>query len=296
MQFDPHHLSALSCVLRLGSFEAAASELCVTPSAVSQRIKALEEKIGTVLINRGTPCTGTETGLRLAKHAEDIGLLEAQLSKDLALETGSSSARIRIAVNADSVDAWFIRALARTEGLLFDLVIDDQDHSADWLKRGEVSAAICASDKPVPGCDVIDLGSMRYIATASPAFMEQWFPDGPTPEALGRAPCLTFGPKDMLQRQWVAQNVGKRINMPTHFIPSCSAFLQATRSGLGWGMNPFGMIRGPLRRGRMVPLLPNTPFDVPLTLQISRVMAPALETLKDAIVSQAKDALALTED
>jgi LysR family transcriptional regulator (chromosome initiation inhibitor) len=291
MQFDPHHLSALSCVLRLGSFEAAATELCVTPSAVSQRIKALEEKVGTVLINRGAPCTGTDTGMRLAKHAEDIGLLEAQLSKELLLDGGQNPTRIRIAVNADSVDSWFTKALSKTEGLLFDLVIDDQDHSADWLKRGEVSAAICASDKPVAGCDTVELGSMRYVATASPAFVKRWMPDGPTVEALSKAPCLTFGPKDMLQRQWVAQNIGKRVNMPTHFVPSTHAFAQAARNGLGWGMNPLSMIRGPLRRGRMVPLIPDTPLDVPLTLQVSRVMAPALKSLTDAIVEVSRHAL-----
>ncbi|MFT7593531.1 MAG: LysR family transcriptional regulator (chromosome initiation inhibitor) [Paracoccaceae bacterium] len=146
MQFDPHHLAALAAVLRRGSFDAAAADLSVTPSAISQRIKALEDRVGTSLIHRGSPCTGTPAGVRLAKHAEDVGLLEAQLSRDLSLGDTSGPGRLRIALNADSLATWFVAALAAVPDVLFDLVIDDQDHSADWLKRGEVSAAISATD------------------------------------------------------------------------------------------------------------------------------------------------------
>ena len=161
MQFDPNHLAALSAILRCGSFEQAAAELAVTPSAISQRIKALEEKVGSALILRGSPCTGTEIGARLAKHAEDVGMLETQLSRDLKLDQGQSPMRLRIAVNADSLATWFLPALAAVPDVSFELVIDDQNHSADWLRRGEVSAAVTATGKPVTGCDSLPLGALR---------------------------------------------------------------------------------------------------------------------------------------
>ena len=291
MQFDPHHLAALAAVLRRGSFEAAASDLSVTPSAISQRIKALEDRVGTSLIHRGSPCTGTAAGLRLAKHAEDVGLLEGQLSRDLSLGETTTPARLRIAVNADSLATWFVAALAGAPDLLFDLVIDDQDHSADWLKRGEVSAAVTASGKAVTGCDATPLGAQRYVATASPAFMARWFGDGVTATALQAAPCLTFNTKDALQRGWIADTFGQRISPPTHFLPSTQAFVEAARAGMGWGMNPEPLVRGHIRNGRLVPLVANATLDVPLTWQISRIMAPALEPLTKAVRKAAQKGL-----
>lgn len=291
MQFDRHHLAALSAVLRLGSFEAAAAELSVTPSAISQRIRALEDRVGASLINRGTPCTGTPPGLRLAKHAEDVGLLESQLSRELALEDGAGPGRLRIAVNADSLATWFVAAMAAVPDVLFDLVIDDQDFSADWLKRGEVSAAVCATGKPVTGCDAHALGAMRYVAVASPGFKARWFPDGVTPAALARAPSLSFGAKDALQRNWIAEHLGRRISPPSHVLPSTQAFVEAARRGIGWGMNPIGMVRGHMRNGRLEPLIPHAALDVPLTWQVSRVMAPSLEPVTAAVLRAGRKAL-----
>jgi LysR family transcriptional regulator, chromosome initiation inhibitor len=291
MQFNPHHLAALASVLRRGSFELAASDLAVTPSAISQRIKALEDQVGAALILRTTPCAGTEAGLRLAKHAEDVGLLEAQLSRDLALQDPRGEVRLRIAVNADSLATWFVAAMADVPDVLFDLVIDDQDHSADWLRRGEVSAAITSGGKPVTGCDSIALGSLRYIATANPDFKQRWFGDGVTAAALANAPCLTFNAKDALQRNWIYEQFEQRISPPTHFLPSSQTFVDATRAGLGWGMNPEHLIRGPLRNARLVALLPNAPLDVPLTWQVSRIMAPSLKPVTQAVQKAARKVL-----
>lgn len=283
MQFDAHHLSALAAVLRRGSFEFAALDLAVTPSAISQRIKALEDRVGTSLINRAAPCTGTKAGLRLAKHAEDVGLLEGQLSRDLALGESAGPARLRIAINADSLATWFVAAMAAVPDVLFDLVIDDQDHSADWLKRGEVSAAITASGKAVTGCDATPLGSLRYIATASPDFVKRWFSEGVSATSLQDAPCLTYNAKDALQRNWIAENFDRRVSPPCHFLPSTQAFVEAARAGMGWGMNPEPLVRGHLRNGRLVALVPNAPLDVPLTWQVSRVMAAALAPVTQAV-------------
>ena len=291
MQFDPDHLNALVAIMRHGSFEAAAAELLVTPSAVSQRIKALEDKVGASLLNRGSPCTATDTGARLAKHAEDIGLLEVQLARELALDNALGIAKLRIAVNADSLATWFVSALAAAPDFLFDLVIDDQDYSADWLKRGEVSAAVTATGKTVTGCDATPLGALRYVATASPRFMEEWFADGVTVDTLSRAPCLTFSAKDALQKNWMETHCGKRVSPPCHYLPSTHAFVDAARVGLGWGMNPEVLVRGPIKNGRLVPLLPDAMHDVPLTWQVSRIMSTALQPLTDAVRAAAAKSL-----
>ncbi len=293
MQFDPNHLSALAAVLRLGSFEAAAHNLSVTPSAVSQRIKALEERVGTALVKRGLPCTGTEAGLRLAKHAEDVAVLEGLISQELALDHNSQDAppHLRIAVNADSLATWFITAMAATPGFLFDLVIDDQDHSAKWLKRGEVSAAITSHSAPVAGCNAQPLGAMRYEASASPTFMTRWFREGLNPTRLAQAPCLVFNAKDGLQQRWIRQHFDQDITPPAHFIPSTKGFADAAKAGLGWGMNPDLLVRDHIAAGRLVPLLPNSAYPMPLHLQSTRMLRGALAPFTRAVRRAAKLAL-----
>lgn len=282
MSFDPAHLGALCAILRTGSFEAAAVQLAVTPSAISQRIKALEEQLGTVLIARGQPCTGTETGTKLARHAEDVALLEAQLLGDIAPSARTAS-RLRVAVNADSLATWFIPALAQAQEMLFDLVIDDQDHSTDWLRRGAVSAAVTGHAAPVTGCDSHALGTFRYIATASPAFRDRWFASGVNAQTLAPAPIMTFNGKDSLQHAWMSQVTGVDITPPAHQIPSTHAFVDAALAGLGWGMNPEPLVRTHLASGRLVALIVAEPLDIPLFWQTSRLMARALRPLTEAV-------------
>lgn len=288
MRFDPAQLAALSAVLRCGAFDQASAELNVTPSAVSQRIKALEEHVGTALVHRGSPCTPTSAGRRLAKHAGDLGLLEAQLLRDLSLPRHNPGARLRLAVNADSLATWFIAALAPVPDLLFELVIDDQDHSIDWLTRGEVSAAIASTKTAARGCDSISLGALRYVATASPGFVAQWFADGVRQATLARAPCLTFNEKDRLQTQWMAEIAGARPTPPCHMLPSTHAFIDAAAAGLGWGMNPEPLVRQALKDGTLVALVPDAPLDVPLYWQVSRAMSGAIAPLTRAVRQAAK--------
>ena len=288
MQLDSAQLTALAHILRLGSFDAAAAALGVTPSAISQRLKALEDRVGATLVLRGQPCTPTPLGQRLAKHAEDVALLEAQA---LGQDAGSAPPRLRLAVPADVLATWLIPALARVPDMLFDLVIDDQDTSADWLRRGEVSAAVTGQSRAAPGCDVRPLGAMRYHATASPAFCEKWFAQGVTPATLTAAPMLTFDRKDQLQVRWLQQKTGKRLTPPSHHLPSSHGFVAAAQEGLGWGMNPAPLVQKDMEKGRLVSLDAALPLDVPLYWQVARIMAPALAPLTAAIKAAARGAL-----
>ncbi len=287
---DPAQLAALAAVHRRGAFDLAAAELHVTPSAISQRIKALEEQTGTLLIRRGQPCTATDTGLRLIRHHDEIALLERTLAQDLpGLSPGPAT--LRIAVNADSLATWVIPALAATTGFLFDLVIDDQDVSQDWLRRGEVVAAITSHPGPLQGCDTIPLGALRYRATASPDYCARWFPNGLTPAALARAPALTFSDKDQLQTRWAAARGLSRPALPTHRIASSQAFVDACLAGLAWGMNPEPLITWHLASGTLVELEMNTPLDIALHWQFTRLAAPALAQVTQAIRQAARATL-----
>lgn len=285
---DYASLEAVAAVVRTGSFEKAARQLGVTPSAVSQRVKLLEERFGAVLIVRGQPCTATPLGTRLCRHAESVGLLEQSLEADLGrLLPGRTPATLRIAVNADSLATWFIEAMASVDGVLFDLVLDDQDHSADWLRRGEVSAAVTGRADPVQGCSSRSLGNMRYLATASPALMARWFPNGVDAASLAHAPCLCFNAKDALQTRWLTRVTGQPLSPPTHWLPSSNGFVDAALAGLGWGMNPEMLAAPHLASGKLVELCPGTPLDVPLYWQWSRAVESALATLTAAVLATA---------
>lgn len=277
---DPAHLQALAAVLRSGSFDGAAAALNVTPSAVSQRIRALEERIGTAVVVRAQPCRPTAVGARLARHAEEVALLEHALAADLG-QSGSRP-QVRIAVNADSLATWFLPALAAVPGLLFEIVIDDQDHSAELLRRGEVQAAVTAHGAPASGCDAHRLGCLRYLATASPAFAARWFPAGVTAAALAEAPALVFDRKDRLQADWARSVAGRPVALPAHLVASSQAFVEAARLGLGWAMNPEPLVCKEIAEGSLVALSDRT-LDTELGWQVARLAGRALADLTAAV-------------
>ena len=295
---DHHLIEAVAAVVREGSFEAAARALKVTPSAISQRVKLIEERLGSVLVVRGQPCTATETGVRLCRHAELMGALEAELHRDLPelAQAGMlrGPASLRIAVNADTLDSWFVAAMARfgrEDDTLLELAVDNQDHTADWLRRGQVLGAVTSIASPVQGCRSRRLGSLRYIATASPAFVRRWFAAGVDAEALARAPSLVFDGKDGLQTQWARRVLRRELALPAHRVPSTRAFVEAALAGVGWGMNPEGLVRKHLQAGRLVELVPDQAVDVPLWWQSARLPVPSLERLGKAVMAAAGEAL-----
>lgn len=289
-------LDALAAVLREGSFERAARALHLTPSAVSQRVRLLEERLGQVLVVRASPTRATEAGRALARHAEQVASLEHALLGELpALAQGvKGRVTLPVAVNADSLATWFIAAAAEaaaTAPLLLDISLDDQEHTTEWLKSGEVVAAVTALAEPVPGCRSLPLGRLRYVATASPAFMRRHFPAGVTAAALAEAPSLTFNRRDRLQAQWVAQALGEAVPVPTHWLPATQAFVDGCHAGLGWGMNIEAMVRGELARGELVELLPGQTLAVPLYWQHRRRALPVLDALSRAVLKAAEGGL-----
>lgn len=289
-------LAALAAVVREGSFERAAHALHLTPSAVSQRVKLLEERIGQVLVVRGQPCSATPAGRRLCRHAEQVAELEQQLRGELpAVGDGDAGpVTLPVAVNADSLATWFLpaaAAFAQQDGALLDIRLDDQEHTAESLRSGEVLAAVSALAAPVQGCRSVALGRLRYVATASPAFFERHFAAGVNAAALARAPCLTFNQKDRLQSQWLRQALGQDLVVPRHWLPASQAFVDASLAGMGWGMNPAPLVAAHLASGALRPLLPGCDLQVALHWQQARVAGPLLQRLGDLVMAAARAGL-----
>jgi len=295
---DYASLAAVATVVQEGSFERAARALNVTPSAISQRVKSLEERLGRVLIARGTPCTATAAGKLLCRHVERVGMLEQDLRIALPQFTRSLADKgrvtLRVAANADSLGTWFIAAIAafsESEGALLDVAVDDQEHTIEWLRSGDVLAAVTAHKQPVQGCNSLALGRLHYRAVASPAFVAKYFSNGVTATTLATAPSLIFNRKDRLQAQWVRRACRKAVETPAHGLPSTQAFVDASIAGVGWGMNPEVLVRSHLKSGALVELIPSLSLNVPLYWQHTRLQVPMLDRLTRAVVKAAKDAL-----
>lgn len=294
-------LSALAAVVREGSFERAARALHVTPSAVSQRIRQLEERVGGALVVRGQPCRATETGQRLCRHVDQVRLMEHELRTVLPALDGSEAwasplrrVTLPVAVNADSLATWFAPAAARFAAeapVLLEVAVDDQDHTAERLKSGAVLAAVTAMATPAAGCNSRPLGAMRYVASASPAFMARHFSEGVNARTLAQAPSLIFDRKDQLQARWVRRQCRRAVELPRHALPSTQAFLEANQVGMGWGMQPLQLAQPLLDRGALVELVPGATLDVRLYWQHARAASSLLEGLTQAVLAAARHAL-----
>jgi LysR family transcriptional regulator (chromosome initiation inhibitor) len=293
---DYSSLSALAAVVREGSFERAARALNVTPSAISQRIRLLEERVGCALVVRGQPCHATETGRRLCQHVDRVRLLEQELQGALPAFAPEGVARVAlpVAVNADSLATWFAPAVAKFAAqapVLMEVAVDDQDHTAEWLRTGAVLAAVTASARPAVGCNAQPLGSIRYLAVASPAYIERHFSSGVGAGSLAQAPSLQFNAKDELQSRWVRRLCHRHVELPRHTLPSACAFVVAAVAGMGWGLQPEVLIRDHLKSGALVELVPDTALDVPLHWQQARAASALLEGLTSQVVAAARKAL-----
>lgn len=294
MSLDSAQLDTFAAVVREGSFDAAARALNVTPSAVSQRIKALEQAVGQVLVRRAKPCQATEAGEPLLRLAGQLALLEREALDAAHGSRGATWTRAAIVVNADSLATWFMPALAALPPglrLLFDVYQDDQDYTADLLRSGTVMAAVTSQHVPVQGCRVQRLGAMDYIAVAAPAFHDAWFAGGVTAEALAVAPTVLLNRKDQLQHRFMRTVTKRELDPPIHYIPAVTAFDEAIRLGLGWALVPARFAGPDLAAGRYRELIPGRRISVPLFWQHWRLESAVLTALTEAVRATAAAAL-----
>lgn len=286
----------LLAVVDEGTFDAAAAALHLTPSAVSQRIKALEQRTGRVLLQRTKPVRPTESGAVLVRFARQLARLERDARGELGLSGAGEPTRVSVAVNADSLATWFLGALTGVPGLCFELHREDEDHTAALLREGLVMAAVTSSPDPVPGCSVSPLGRMRYLPVAAPEFAARHL-TGPLRDTLPDAPVVVFDTKDDFQDGFVRRSGGTGAGSLRHHVPTSEGFVGAVAAGLGWGMVPETQAEPLLRDGRLVlltsvdPLAPVEWMEVALYWQQWKLDSPALAAVAEAVTATAAEAL-----
>ncbi|WP_260640625.1 LysR family transcriptional regulator ArgP [Streptomyces angustmyceticus] len=285
----------LLAVVDEGTFDAAAAALHVTPSAVSQRVKALEQGTGRVLLMRTKPVRPTESGKVVVRFARQLARLERDARAELGLAAEQGPVRIPIAVNADSLATWFLPALTRIPHdppICFELYREDESHTTALLREGQVMAAVTSSPDPVAGCTVRRLGLVRYRAVAAPEFAAGRL-TGPLSEDLSEAPTVVFDRRDGLQDAFVRSLTRGRSGAGRirHLVPTSDGFRDAVAFGLGWGMVPEPQAEPLLRSGQLVELAPTRPMDVPLYWQQWKLDSPALSTVAEVVATAAAEAL-----
>jgi LysR family transcriptional regulator (chromosome initiation inhibitor) len=287
MDLDLSQLRALDAAVTHGTLDAAARALHITPSAVSQRIRALEASLGRVLLVRSKPVVVTESGAAALRVARQLDALADALAIDLAGEEGGRRL-IPLGVNADSLATWVLPALAGLEGLDFEFHREDQDYTVSYLRDGTVMAAITADSTPVQGCTVEPLGVMRYVPAAQRGFAAKWFPNGVTAAELRTAPYVDFDRKDDLQHRYLRTHRVDEATPPRNQVPASADFVAAVRLGFGWGMIPTVQLP---QAGDDVVVLDERGIDVPLYWQQWNLRSAALDRVREAILAGAAAAL-----
>jgi len=283
----------LAAVVDEGTLDAAARRLHVTPSAVSQRIKTLEEQLGRLVLVRAKPVRATVAGAAIIRLARQAALLEHDALAALGdgAEEGALT-RVPLAVNADSLGTWFLQPLARLgrrHPVVFDLHRDDQDFTAALLESGTVMGAVTTRATAVSGCRVSVLGAMRYEAVATPAYVARWL-GGDRAADLAAAPLVDFDRRDDLQNVWLAAQGVDPARPPRHYVPASNDFATAARLGLGWAMLPRLQSQEALDRGELV-LLGGEPVDTVLHWQQWNLRSPLLDAIADEIVADGRRVL-----
>ncbi|MFF2389233.1 LysR family transcriptional regulator ArgP [Agromyces sp. NPDC058104] len=313
MQIPLDLARTLAAVIDEGTFDAAARRLRLTPSAVSQRVKTLEQQLGRVLVVRSKPARATEAGAAVVRLARQLALLEHDALAEFGLDADSDQdehgavpvrpVSIPLAVNADSLATWFLPALARVaeaHPVVFDLHRDDQDFTAGLLESGTVMGAVTSQATPVAGCLVHPLGVMRYEAVATPAYVARWSAghgDGerPGPGAvasalpawLEHAPLVDFDRRDHLQHDALRAAGFDAERAPRHYVPASNDFASAVKLGLGWGMLPEFQSSPELEHGELV-RLGGAPVGVPLYWQQWNLSSPLLDAVADELAREAR--------
>ena len=296
--YDPDALECLAAIVEQGGFERAAVRLSITQSAVSQRLRALEAQVGTVLLVRSRPVKPTSAGRLLIKHAMQMRLLRADLETDLQdLAPGASKEedRVSIAINADSIATWALGALDPLihAGLPLEIITDDQDFTHDWLREGLVLGCVTTLKQALRGCKVVPLGAMHYVAVASSKYAQTHCPEGLTPHNFRDLAFVAFNRKDDGPAEFVGRALGlRRVALNQRFVPSADGQLRAALSDWGAAVLPRLRVQTYLEAGALVNLAPAHSLPVDLYWHCWNLDSQVIDRLTAALVGAAEQALA----
>jgi len=289
---DREQLETFATIVELQSFERAAGALRVTRGAVSQRIKALEQSLATVLLVRDKPVVATPAGQTLLRHVQALRMLEGSTLRELGPDAAGGPVPMAVSVNADSLATWFrgvLWTLLRERGVALEVIVDDLDHTAARLARGQVVGCVSSDADPASGFVARPLGEMEYRCYASPGFAREFFAGGLTLPAVLAAPTVLFDRKDSLHDRYLAQCFGFAVDRyPRHLLPSPDALMEAIEQGVGYGLLPSRQAAARVAAGSLVELAPHAAVPVALYWHHWAFEPPLCKALSDLVVASAR--------
>ncbi len=292
---DYRWLEALDEIIAQRSFEKAASVLCVSQSAVSQRIKQLEKWLAQPVLIRENPPSVTSAGQKLLGLYRQVCALEQDILPELSNDDSDKPVSVSIATNADSLATWLLPAITsvmQQRNLEIHFVVDDERRTLDKLKKGEVIGAISQSDKSLPGCHSTLLGDMPYLCVSTPEFFQQYFSKGVNSESFQRAPAVSFDRHDFVNERFVFDNFGYEMTSHVkHTVASSEACVKAALAGFGYCMIPRVQIENELSAGKLVDICPGLYIDQQLYWHHWQLETGILKKISRAIVQYAGEVL-----
>ena len=288
-------IEALAIVVQEGGFDKAAQYLRLTQSAVSQRIKQLEEQTGQIVIARTNPPKATPAGQQMIKHYAQVKRLEDDLFETMFSSDHNEYVTLAIGTNRDCLTTWLQAAvqefLAR-KNVVLDFRAADQEQTHKLMKDGEVIGCISVKDQPMQGCRLEYLGRMDYWLVATPTFAAQWFPKGVIPDAINRAPLIHFDRKDEMHAQFF-KTIMKHppTQLPIHYVPSIKTYADFILAGLAYGLLPDQECEPHIKSGVLLNLAPQKPVQIKLYWHCWNLKSRLLEEFTQQLVSNAKKLL-----
>lgn len=294
---EPKLLEALQAVVECGGFDKAAKRLFLTQSAVSQRIKQLEENLGQPVVTRTSPLEPTLPGQRLLRYYHQISLMEQDLLEILPSSHEASTAftTLTLGVNADSLACWFLQAMKpflKQQRIVLDVLVEDQDHTHTLMRNGQVTGCISTRSQAIQGSECLFLGHMRYLCLASDEFRNRYFPHGVTHTALAHAPAILFDrKKDDMHHQFLNTFFSYQGSFPAFILPTPQGFVDYTREGLAYSLLPQLILSNEIQNGQLVDLCPGKWVDLPLYWHHWRFESTLLHTLQTQLLAFAQQHL-----
>lgn len=291
---DYRGIEALYMVQMLQNFELAAKKLFITQSAVSQRIKGLEDYYGEPVLIRTLPYRPTKLGRQLIAHYKKICLLEDEFEQELGAIQGNSP--ISIAINRDSLEMWFLDLIEENKDVfsntVLEIIADDQELTLNYLKNGTVSACLSTSEKEILGGQAAFLGNMEYVLTASPSFVKHYFSGKDQIKCLQNAPAIKFDQNDYMHERYLEKYFGINGNeLKYNVVPSVKGFKKFALLGFGYGLIPTIDMQHELKTKQLIQLYPDKTWKIPLYWHYWAVQSKSYQKFNADIISLARKKL-----
>ena len=230
MKLDVESLRAFRLVVDTGGFTGAATELGVTQSAVSWKIKRLEERVGVELLKRGAEVEATPDGRDLLVYADRM--IAAHDDAVAHLNRSDLEGVIRLGMNED-IGAELVATVLASFGRAYpnvrlDVVVDNSGRIAEWFDDGTVDLALLQlTDGQIdPDDHKLWREPLRWVAGPQTAF-----------DPGAEVPLISFG-DGWLSLGDVTEALaigGVRTRVAVE-CPSLSMYQAAVEAGLGVGV------------------------------------------------------------